>query len=98
MIARARPVAAAGAADRLGQQLVRPLGGALVGQVQRDVGRHDADQRDLRHVEALGDERRADEHVDLAGRERVDDARRLALALDDVAVQARRRAGAESGC
>ena len=62
---RPRPVAAPRPPDRLGEQLVRPLRGPLVGQVERDVGRHDADERDLRDVEALGDEARPDEHVEL---------------------------------
>ncbi len=87
MIATARPVAAAGAAHRLGEQLVRPLGGPLVGQVERDVGRDDADERDLRDVEALGDEARPDEHVQLAVGERVHDPRRSATPLDDVAIE-----------
>ena len=39
------------------------------------------------HVEALGHEAGAHEHVDLARREGVDDPRRRALALDDVAVE-----------
>ena len=59
----AGPLAAPGPADRLAEQLVGPLGGALVGQVEGDVGRHDPDQRDGRHVEALGDEARPDEDV-----------------------------------
>ena len=83
----ARPVAAARAAHGLGEQLVRPLRGALVGQVERDVRRHDADQRDLRHVEALGDQARADEDVEPPGREGVEDPLRRALALRDVPVE-----------
>ena len=88
MNAVARPVAAARAAHGLGEQLVGPLRGALVGQVERDVRRHDADQRDLRHVEALRDEAGPDQHVEAAGGERVEDPVGGALALDDVAVQA----------
>ena len=87
MIARPGPLAAARPADRLGEELVRPLGGALVGQVEGDVGRHDADERDLRDVEALRDEARADEDVQLAVRERVDDPLRGMPALDDVPVE-----------
>ena len=64
---RPRPVATPGPPDRLGQQLVGPLRGPLVGQVERDVRRDDADERDVRDVEALRDEARPDEHVDLAG-------------------------------
>ena len=83
----AGPVAAAGPPDRLDEQLVGPLGGAFVGQVQGDVGRHDADERHRRDVEALGHEARPDEHVEPAVGEGVDDALRRAPALDDVAVQ-----------
>ncbi len=61
-----RPVAATRAPDGLGQELVRPLGGPLVGQVERDVGAHDADQGDLRDVEALGHEAGPDEDVEPA--------------------------------
>ena len=68
MIAMPRPVAAARAADRLGEELVGPLRGPLVGQVERDVGRHDADERDARDVEALRDEARPDEDVEPAVR------------------------------
>ena len=58
-----RPVAAARAPDRLGEQLPRPFRGALVGQVERDVRGDDADERDLGDVDALGDEAGADEDV-----------------------------------
>ena len=82
--------------DGLAQELVRPLGGALVGQVQGDVGRDDADQRHRRDVEALGDEARPDEDVEAAVGERVDDPLRRAAPLDDVAVEPARRAGREA--
>ena len=39
----ARPVAAAGPADRLAEELEGALRGPLVGQVQGHVGRNDAD-------------------------------------------------------
>ena len=64
----ARPLAATGPADGLGEELVRPLGGALVGQVEGDVRRDDADERDVRDVEALRDEARPDEDVEPAAR------------------------------
>ena len=83
----ARAVAAAGPADRLDEQLVGPLRGALVGQVERDVRRHDADQRHRRDVEALGDEARADEDVEPPLGEGIDDPLRGAPVLDDVAVE-----------
>ena len=62
----ARPLAAAGPARGLGEELVRPLRGPLVGQIERDVGRHDADERDVRDVDALGDEAGPDEDVEPA--------------------------------
>ena len=83
----ARAVAATGRPDGLGEQLVRPLRGALVGQVEGDVGRDDADQRHLRDVEALRDEARADEDVERAAGERVEDALGGAPALDHVPVE-----------
>ena len=82
------PLASPGPADRLGEQLVGPLRRALVGQVQGDVGRDDADERHVRDVEALRDEARPDEDVELARRERVEDPLRRAAPLDDVAIQA----------
>src|SRR5207244_2490384 len=81
------PGAAAGPAGRLGEELVRPLGGALVRQIQRHVRGHHPDQRDVGDVKAFRDEARPDEHVDVAGRERIDDTRGSTLALDDVAVE-----------
>ena len=83
----AAAVAAPGPPHGLGEQLVGPLRGALVGEVERDVGGHDADERHLGHVEALGDEARADEHVQPAARERVEDPLRAAAPLGDVPVQ-----------
>ena len=83
----AGPLAATRPADGLDEELVGPFGGALVGQVERDVGRHDADQRHRRDVEALGDEARPDEDVEPARREGVDDALGGAAMLDDVAIE-----------
>ena len=45
------------------------LGGAEVGQVERDVGVEHADQRDARKVEALRDHLGAEQDVGLAARE-----------------------------
>ncbi len=39
-----RTLAATGAADRLDEQLVGPFRGTFVGEVERHVGRNDADQ------------------------------------------------------
>ena len=88
-----RPISSPGAPDRLGQQLPGALGGTLVGQVEGDVGRDDAHQRDLGDVEALGHEAGAHEHVGGAGGEVVDDPCRGSLALHDIAVEASRCAG-----
>ena len=87
MIARPGRVAPPGPADGLGEELVGPLRGALVGQVEGDVRRHDADERDRRDVEALRDEARPDEDVEPAVGERVDDPLRRAAPLDDVAIE-----------
>ena len=84
----ARPVAAPGPADGLDEQLVGPFGGPFVGQIERDIGRHDADQGHRRDVEALGDEARPDEDVETTVGEGVDDPFRGAAVLDDVAVEA----------
>jgi hypothetical protein len=81
-------LAATGPPDGLGQQLVGPLGGPLVGQVEGDVGRDDADQRDLGDVEALGHQARADQDVEPALGEGVEDPLDGALVLGDVAIQA----------
>ncbi len=85
----ARPIAAARPPDGLAQELVRPFGRPFVGQVERDIGRHDADERDGRHVEALGDETRADQDVRLARRERVQHARGRSPSFRHVPVQPR---------
>ena len=88
MIAVPRPLAPPRPADRLGEQLVGPLRRPLVGQVQGHVGRDDADECHVRDVEALRDEARPDEDVELARGERVEDPFRGAAALDDVAIEA----------
>ncbi len=81
------PLPSPGAADGLDQELVRPLRGALVGEVQRDIGRHDPDDGHARDIEALGDQARADEDVQPVVRERIDDAFRGALPFRDITVQ-----------
>ena len=75
-------------ADGLREQLVGPLGRALVGKVEGDVGGDDPDERDLRNVEPLGHQARADQHVQPAFGEGVEDALHRALVLGHVAVQA----------
>ena len=62
-------LAAARAPDDLRQQLERPLRRAEIRQPEADVGRDDADERHAREIVSLGDHLRADQHVDLAGRE-----------------------------
>ena len=63
-------IAATGAPGDLGEQLKGALARAEIGQVQAEVGIHDADERDVRKVQALRDHLRADEDVDLAGPKR----------------------------
>jgi hypothetical protein len=65
----ARELAAASASGDLRDELEGALRGAEIRQVERAVGVDDADQRDAREVEALGDHLRADQHVDLAAPE-----------------------------
>ncbi len=62
----ARHWTATGPAGHLREQLERALGRSVVGQVERDVGRDHAGERDGRQVEALGGELRADQHVGAA--------------------------------
>ncbi len=80
-------LAAARAPDGLAEQLIRPFRGALIGEIQGHVGRDDAHERDRGHVEALGHEAGPDEHVRLAGRERVEDAFRRSPSFRHVPVQ-----------
>ena len=82
-----RTIAAAGPADGLDEELVGPFGGALVGEVERDVGRDDPDQRHRRDVEALGDEARPDEDIEASLGEGIDDALGGTPMLHDVAVE-----------
>ncbi len=83
-----RSLPASGAARDLGQELERALGGAEIGQAERLVGRHDADERDAREIVTLGDHLRADEDVDLAALEAREDPLVLAAAAHGVAVHA----------
>jgi hypothetical protein len=57
-------LAAPRATCHLGEQLKGALAGAEVRQVHRDIGVHDADQRDIRKVESLCDHLRAQQDVD----------------------------------
>jgi hypothetical protein len=70
-----------------GRKLVGAFRCPFVGQVERNVRRHDADQGHRRDVEALGDEARSDEDVQAPVGEGVDDPFRRAAVLDDVAVK-----------
>ena len=72
----------------LREELIRPLGGPLVRQIEGDVGRHDADQRYLGNVEPLGDQARADQDVEATFGEGIEYALDGALVLGDVAVEA----------
>jgi len=77
-----------GAADSLREQLISPFGGAFVGQIECYIGRHDAYQRDLRDVDAFGNETRADEDVEPALVEGVQDALDGPFVLGHVPIQA----------
>jgi hypothetical protein len=65
----ARRLAASGASGGLRQQLKGALGRAKIRQPQADIGVHDADQRHVRNVVALGDHLRADQNVVRSPRE-----------------------------
>ena len=81
------PLSATGAPDGLGQQLIRPLRGSLVGEVESHVGRHHTHQRDFGDVEAFGHQTRADQNVEAAFGEGVEDPLDGALVFRHVAVQ-----------
>ena len=51
----------------LGEHLEDAFAGTVVGEVDANVGAHDADEGDLGQVKALGHHLGADEDVDLAG-------------------------------
>ena len=85
----ARQIAAPRAPGRLRQKLKRALGGAEIRQTQSDVGRHDAHQRDIRNVVALGDHLRAHQDVEIAFAKTVQDALEMPLAAHRVAIHAR---------
>ena len=61
--------AAAGASGDLREQLERAFAGAEIGQVQREIGVDDSDERHIRKMQTFRDHLRADEDVDLAGAE-----------------------------
>ena len=81
-------LAAAGAPGHLREQLKRPLGGAEVRQPEPDIGRDDADERDVREIVALGDHLRADEHVELAAAKAVQQIGETAPPAHRVAIDA----------
>jgi hypothetical protein len=84
----ARFVAAAGAARDLGEELEDALGGAEVREAEGEVCADDADERDAVDVVALCDHLRADEEIDLAGVEALEEALHVAAGADGVAVHA----------
>ena len=74
-------------ANRLRQELVRALGGALVGEVEGHIRGDDPDQRDRRNVEALGHEARPDEDIEAPLGHVVEDPGRGPSTFDDVTVE-----------
>ena len=85
----ARQIAAARASGHLREQLERALGGAKIRQAQSDIRRHHAHQRHVGNVVPLGDHLRADQDVEIALAESLQDDFVLPLAGDGVAIQAR---------
>src|SRR5919197_1581158 len=90
-------VTAARPPDRLGDELVRPLGGAFVRQIEGDIGRHDANERDIRDVETLGDHAGTDQDIEAPPGEGVDDSGRRALVGGDVPIEATGSEGGQRG-
>ena len=90
-------VATPGAAGDLGEQLEGALGGAEVGQAEREIGADHAHQRDAVHVVALGDHLGADQQVDFAGLERAQHALEVGVAAHRVAVHASDARGGKRG-
>ena len=81
-------VAAAGAAGDLGEELEDALRSAEVWEAEGEVGADDADEGDAVDVVALGDHLRADEEIDFAGVQALEDAFHVAAGADGVAVHA----------
>ena len=73
----------------LRQQLERALGRAEVRHVDGRIRADDADQRDIREIQSLGDHLRADQNVGVALPEVAHDAGMRALFRGGVAVHAR---------
>ncbi len=65
MITSPAAFAAAGPAGCLGDQLESPLGGPEIGHAQHQVGRQDADDRDIGKIMAFGDHLGTDQHIGL---------------------------------
>ena len=89
--------APAGPTSHLGQHLEDSLSGAIVGEVDADVGAHYAHEGDLGKVEALGDHLGADQDVDLAGLELAKDLFVPTLVGGGVPVPAEGASPGESG-
>jgi hypothetical protein len=70
---RARVLAPPGAPGDLADELEGALGGAEVGLGERGVGVDDADEADIGEVEALGDHLRAEQELEFALGEPVED-------------------------
>ena len=81
-------IAASGAPGDLGEELEGAFARAEIRHVQAEVGVDDADQRDVRKMQALGDHLRADQDVDFAGAKIAEDAAVIVLALQRVGIHA----------
>ena len=82
---QSRLLGAAGAAGDLMQQLERAFARAQIAVRAAEIGIDHADQRQLRKMMALGDDLRADQHVDLALRHGADRGLRFLRAMHRVA-------------
>ncbi len=79
-------IAAARTPGNLRQQLKRPLTGAEIGLMQRQVRVDDSHQRHIGEVQPFGDHLRSQEDVDLAGPEIAKDPSIIIFALESVGI------------
>src|SRR5665213_250226 len=81
-------IAATGATGDLREQLEGAFARAKIRLMQREVGVNDADERDVRKMQTLGDHLRADEDIGLARAKIAEDFAIIVLALHRVGVHA----------
>src|SRR5205814_975244 len=80
---------ASSATSDLAHELERALGGAEVGKIDADIRIDDANQRDIREIESFRDHLRAEQDVDLAPADTIEDLRVRPFAARRIDVHAR---------